>query len=55
MSDEILTSERLLQPETCIMYSDTLKRSEATRFKCGMTFDRYFITNLLLSLVWKNF
>jgi len=32
------------------MIIDTPQRSVATRFKCGGTFDHYFITNLVLSL-----
>jgi len=38
------------QPETCIMINDTSQRSVATWFRCGGTFDQYFITTLLLSL-----
>jgi len=37
------------------MINDTSQRSVATWFRSGGTFDHYFITNLLLSLFWKNF
>jgi len=50
-------SEKQQQPETCIMINNrpTSQRSVATWFRCDGTFDPYVITNLLLSLFWKNF
>jgi len=41
-------SEKQKQPETCTMINDTSQRSAAMWFRCGGTFDHYFITNLLL-------
>jgi len=37
------------------MINDTSQHSAATWFRCGGTSDQYFITDLLLSLSWKNF
>jgi len=42
--------EKQQQSETCIMINDTPQRAVASLFRCIETFDRYFITNLLLSL-----
>jgi len=38
-----------------IIYKDITTYSAATCFRCGGTCDHYFITHLLLSLLWKNF
>jgi len=37
------------------MINDTSQRSVAIWFRCGETFDHYFITKLLFSLFWMNF
>jgi len=44
-------SEKQEQPGTCMVINDTSKGSVAT---CGWIFYYYFVTNLLLSLPWKN-
>jgi len=36
-------------------WNDRSQRSVAMRFRRGRIFDNYFIANLLLSLLWKNF
>jgi len=51
-------SEKLQQPETCIMIYYISQGNVATRFRSGGTFDYHFIRNLLRSWarsVWKNF
>jgi len=52
---EILISEKQQQAGMCIVINYTLQRSVAMWFMCGWNFDHYFITNILLSLFWKNF
>jgi len=47
-------SEKQQQPETCTVINDKSQGSVATWFRCGEIF-YYFVTNLLLSLPWKDF
>jgi len=41
--------------DTCIVINDKSQGSVATRFRCGELFDNYFTTDLLLSLLVKQF
>jgi len=45
-------SEKQKPPEICILINDTSQRNRpiAIWFRCGGTFDQYFVANLLLSL-----
>jgi len=43
------------QTETCIVINDASQGNVATWLRCGGTVDYYFITNLLTSLLWKDF
>jgi len=47
--------EKQQQPETCTVINDTSQGSVAGWLRCGGIFCEYFVTNLLLSLPWKNF
>jgi len=47
--------EKQKQSETCIVIYDISHGNVATRFRSSGTFAYDFITNLLLSLLWRNF
>jgi len=55
LSCEILMPEKQWQPETFIMIDNTSQLCIAPWFRCGGAVDHCSITNLLLSLFWKNF
>jgi len=52
---EMLTSENQWQSETYIVINDKSQSGVPVCLRCGGTFDYYFITGLLLCLLWKDF